>query len=144
MYEVLRRQPYYIAVLNSAKMQTSQSLFSHFHGEVGLPHSNFDYIKACTDFFSLLFRQNAPFTVLVFILFCNSKQFQIPSQRTICGPCFHLFSAVPNRFKYRHHACFRDIVLIYFSAVPNRFKYDRMHALETLFLFFSAVQNRFK
>ena len=26
---------------------------------------------------------------------------------------FNFFSAVPNRFKYRHNACFRDIVFIF-------------------------------
>ena len=72
-----------------------------------------------------------------------------------------LFSAVPNRFKYRRNAWFRDIVFkrkilcssksfqkmsecilrdIIFkkiSVVLNRFKYVRMHALETLFSFVS-------
>jgi len=33
---------------------------------------------------------------------------------------FSFFSAVPNRFKSRHNACFRNIAFIYFSAVRNR------------------------
>jgi len=37
--------------------------------------------------------------------------------------CFQMFSAVPNRLKYRHSAYFRDIVFKMFSAIPNRFKY---------------------
>ena len=46
-------------------------------------------------------------TLFSFFL-CSSKSFQIP---TGCMPqrhFFHFFSAVPNRFKYRQNACFRD------------------------------------
>ena len=56
-------------------------------------------------------RHNAPFTVLV----------------------FKGFSAVPNRFKYRQDACFRDIFL-QFQIVSNTVT---AHALETLFYFLS-------
>ena len=38
-----------------------------------------------------------------------------------------MFYAVPNRFKCRQNAYFRDIAFNIFSAVPNRFKY-RQHA----------------
>ena len=72
----------YIAVLNSAKMQQSPSLFSHFHGKVGLPHSNFDYIKACTDFLTA-----------------------IPSECTIYRPRFHFvlqFQIVSNTVTTHH------------------------------------------
>ena len=65
------------------------------------------------------YRQNAPFTVFVFIL----------------------LSTVPNRFKYRHNACFRDFVSIYFSTVPN---YIRVHALETLFSFLLCSSKSFQ
>ena len=45
-----------------------------------------------------------------------------------------MFSAVPNRFKCRHNACFRDIIFTHkslqFQIVSNSV---RMHALETLF-----------
>ena len=34
-----------------------------------------------------------------------------------------MFSAVPNRFKYRHSTCFKDIVFKMFSAFPKHFKY---------------------
>ena len=37
---------------------------------------------------------------------------------------FKIFSAIPNRFKSRQNACFRDIVFIFFSAAPNRLKYS--------------------
>mgnify|MGYP000238818301 FL=1 len=36
---------------------------------------------------------------------------------------FIFFSAVPNRFKYRQNACFRDSILKRISAIPNHFKY---------------------
>jgi len=73
------------------------------------------------------------------------NRFKLPSECTIYRPCFKgfsafsncfiyhrnasftflvlIFSGVPNRFKYRHNACFRNIISIYFSPYPNRFKY---------------------
>ena len=47
------------------------------------------------------YRQNAPFTFLVYIL----------------------FPAVLNRFKYRQNAPFTTLLYILFSALLNRFKY---------------------
>ena len=52
-----------------------------------------------------------------------SLQFRIVSNTVRMHGSEIFFSAVPNRFKYRHNACFRDIVLKNFSAVPNRFNY---------------------
>ena len=83
---------------------------------------------------------------------------------------FSFVSAVPNRFKYRHNACFRDIVFIFFlqfqivsnigrrqnapfnvivfkifSAVPNRFKYRQDACFRDIVLiyFFFAIPNHF-
>ena len=132
MYEVLRRQHYNIAVLNSAKMQQSQSLFSHFHGEVGLPHSNFDYIKACTDFLTAIpsectiYRPRFHFVLqfqivsntvtthhlrsLFSFILCSSKSFQIPSECMRQRPCFQ---NVLCSSKYRQNACFRGTLFVF-------------------------------
>ena len=69
---------------------------------------------------TIMRRHNAPFTVLVFKGFSA-----VPNRfKYRQDACFRdIFSAVPNRFKYRHSACFRDIVLFFVSAVPNRFNY---------------------
>ena len=77
---------------------------------------------------------------------CTSKSFQTPLESTIYRPSFlYLFSAVPNRYKYRQNALFTVLVFILFSAFPNRFKYHQ-NALFTVlvFILFSALQNRFK
>ena len=56
-----------------------------------------------------------------------------------------MFSAVPNRFKYRQNAYFRDIVLKVFSAIQNRFKYrQNAYFREIVLKVFSAIPNRFK
>ena len=56
-----------------------------------------------------------------------------------------MFYAVPNRFKYRQNAYFRDIVFKLFSAVPNRFKYHQnAYVRDIVFKTFSAVPNSFK
>ena len=47
-----------------------------------------------------------------------------------------LFSAVPNRFKYRHNACFRYVAFIYFFAVPNRLKYHQNACFRDIVSFF--------
>jgi len=39
--------------------------------------------------------------------------------------CFKTCFIVPNRFKYRQSASFRDIIFKMFSAVPNTFKYHQ-------------------
>ena len=57
---------------------------------------------------------------------------------------FYLFSAVPNRFKNRQTACFKDNVFKVFSEVPNRFKYRLNACFRYIVIFFSAVPNRFK
>ena len=69
-----------------------------------------------------------------------SLQFRIVSNTVRMHGSEIFFSAVPNRFKYRHNACFRDIVLKNFSAIPNRFKY-RQHACfrDIVFIFFFAA-----
>jgi len=71
----------------------------------------------------------APFTILVFIFFCSSKLFQIPSQCTVfiffCSSklfqipsqctVYHLafiyFYAAPNCLIYHQNACLGDIVI---------------------------------
>ena len=60
-----------------------------------------------------------------------SLNFQIVSNN-VRMHAFKLFSAVPNRFKYRHNACFRDIVFNFFSAVQLVSNTVWTHALETL------------
>jgi len=56
-----------------------------------------------------------------------------------------MFSAVPNRFKYRQNARFRDIALKNVSAVPNRFKYRYTALFSDLgFKRFSKVTDCFK
>jgi len=100
------------------------------------------------------------------LFFCNSK-----SSNTV--RMFHLpslfFSAVTNRFKYRHNAqfsvldvyisflcssksfqipsecTFTVLVFIFFSKVPYRFKYRQNTFFGVnVFTFFFAVPNRFK
>ena len=56
---------------------------------------------------------------------------------------FIYFPAVPNRFKYRHNACFRDIYFkTNFSAISNSLKYHQNAWLSGKI--FSAGPNRFK
>ena len=104
-------------------------------------------------------RQNAPFTVLVFIFslqfhivsntirmhhlpslfsffLCNSISFKIPSECTIYRPCFHFFSASPYRFKYRKNAPFTVLVYIFFLQFHIVSNTVRMHHLPSLFSFF--------
>ena len=101
--------------------------------------------KQCAFLNRFKYRQNAPFTVLVFIIspqfqivsntarmhhlpslfslfLCNSKSFQIPSECTIYRPCFHYFSAVPNCFKYRQNAPFIVLVFIFFLCSSKSFQ----------------------
>jgi len=53
----------------------------------------------------------APFTILVFIFFCSSKLFQIPSQCTVYHLAFIYFYAAPNCLIYHQNACLGDIVI---------------------------------
>ena len=64
---------------------------------------------------------------------CSSKTFQIVLECMLQGIVFNIFSAVPNRFKYRPNACFIDIVLIFSLQFQNVLNTVRIHALETLF-----------
>ena len=94
----------------------------------------------------------------------TARMFQIVSNTVrmhVSEILFSFVSAVPNRFKYRHNACFRDIFFIFFlqfqivsnigrrqnapftvivfkifSAVPNRFKYRQDACFRDIFLFF--------
>ena len=113
-------------------MHHSPSLFSFFAVPNRFTSRKMHALENNKIIFSLKFqivstivrRHNAPFTVLCFQRFlCSSESFQIPSGCMLQRYFFSFFSAVSNRFKYRHNACVRDIVLIFFSAVPNRFNY---------------------
>jgi len=54
-----------------------------------------------------------------------------------------MFSAIPNRFKYRQNATFTILVFIFFSAVLNRLKY-RQNAPCSVHIFLSAVSKTAK
>ena len=79
----------------------------------------------------------------------NNLQFQSFSTTVRCqNACcrnimFRKISAVPNLLKYRHNACFREIVFI-FSAIPICLKYRHDAQFTTLGFTFSAVLTRFK
>ena len=67
----------------------------------------------------------------------SRTSFQIALEFTIYRPCFHYFSAVPNRFKYRQNAPF--IVLVFIISLQFQIvsKTVRMHHLPSLFSFIS-------
>ena len=56
------------------------------------------------------------------LFLCSSKFFQIPPECMLWRHCFHFFSAVPNRFKCRQNACFRDIIFKEILGSPKSFQ----------------------
>jgi len=104
------------------------------------------------------YRQNTPFTFLVFIFFCSSKSFNISPEWTTHRTCFHWFllqfQIVPNTVRMNHLPSLFLIFLLssisfqvpskftiyrlgfkIFSAVPNS---PIMHHLPSLFSYFSV------
>ena len=123
---------------------------------------NAQFTDIISSFFSAVpnrfkYRNNAQFTILVFIIFCCSKSFQIPSQCMLKLHCFHLFLCssksfnIPSEcFRYivlnsflqfqsvsttvwRQNACFRDIIFQKNQHFPIFSNTVRMHIWETLF-----------
>ena len=69
------------------------------------------------------YRQNAPFTVLVFnIISVVQNRFKCRQNALFSVPVCKIFSAVPTRFQYRQIVPFTVLVFNIFSAVPNRLK----------------------
>ena len=100
-------------------------------------HCNFKY--------RFKYRQNAPFTGLVFIFSAIVLNTVTMHNFTCTIHVFNFFSAVPNCFQYCQNACFRDIVFKKFSAVQNCFNYRHNACFRDIcFHFFSAVPIRFK
>ena len=90
------------------------------------------------------YRQNAPFIVLVFIFFCSSKSLQIirihhiPS---LFSKCSLHFQIVENNAGMHNLPSLFSFFSLHFQIVENTF---RMHHLSSLFSIFSAVPNRYK
>ena len=99
-------------------MQQSPSLFSHFQvWPISRPAPPSHWL-----------RQPLPLgkdkTCTVFLI--------AVSECTIYRLCLFFLSAVPNRFKYRHNACFRDIDFKMFFEVTIVSNTVRVHALSCL------------
>jgi len=108
-------------VSNTVRMHHLLSLISIFFTSV--PNS-FEY------------RQNAPFSILVLKGFLyDSKSFQIPSECTVLGPCFHFcslrFQIISNTVRMYHLASLFSIFSLYFKIVSNAV---RIHHLASLLL----------
>ena len=108
-----------------------------------LASSSFLFLSAVPHRFK--YRQNAPFSVLVFKMFSAVPNIFERQNAPFTVLVFNMFYEVPYRIRCRQNAPFIVLVFESVSAVPNRFKFHQNAPfIVHVFKIVSAVPNRFK